>query len=114
VQFVDEAAEIVPGIATRRTEGHTRGHQIVKLTSRGQTACSLGDLCPMVPHLRTFWSMAYDQFPLKVRTSKPAILAEIADRQQVAVFSHDPQCRFARIRRDVDGSSEWAVEPVVS
>jgi glyoxylase-like metal-dependent hydrolase (beta-lactamase superfamily II) len=113
VEFIDEVAEIAPGISTRRTEGHTRGHQIVTLTSCGETACYLGDLCPMVPHLRTFWSMAYDQYPLIVRTTKPAILGEIADQQQVAVFSHDPQCRFARIRRDVSGISEWTAEPVV-
>ena len=113
VQLIDEAAEIARGIATRRTDGHTRGHQIVTFSSRGQTACYLGDLCPMVPHLRTFWSMAYDQFPLTVRTMKPAILGEIADGQHVAMFSHDPQCRIARIRRDADGGSEWTVEPIV-
>jgi glyoxylase-like metal-dependent hydrolase (beta-lactamase superfamily II) len=112
VQFVDEVAEITPGVAVRRTDGHTRGHQIVTLTSRGQTVRYLGDVCPMVPHLRTFWSMAYDQFPLTVRTTKPAILEEIADRRQIAVFAHDPQCRFARIRRDVAGGSEWTIEPL--
>jgi len=114
MRTVDEVAEIVPGIATRRTDGHTRGHQILTLTSRGQTASYLGDLCPLVPHLRTFWSMSYDQFPLTVRTSKPAILGEIADRRHLAMFAHDPQCRFARIRRDVAGGSEWIVEPIVS
>jgi glyoxylase-like metal-dependent hydrolase (beta-lactamase superfamily II) len=112
VQLVDETVEIAPGVATRRTDGHTRGHQIVTLTSRGQTAWYLGDLCPLVPHLRTFWSMAYDQFPLTVRTTKPAILGEIAEGRHVAVFAHDPQCRFARIRRDDGGSLEWIAEPV--
>lgn len=113
VQFVDDVAEIVSGVTTRRTDGHTRGHQLVTLASRDQTAWYLGDLCPLVPHLRTFWSMAYDQFPLTVRTTKPAILGEIADQQQLVVFSHDPQCRFARIRRD-NGGSEWTAESIVS
>jgi glyoxylase-like metal-dependent hydrolase (beta-lactamase superfamily II) len=114
VEVIDEVTEIAPGIATRRTDGHTRGHQIVTFTSRGQAAWYLGDLCPMVPHVRAFWSMAYDQYPLTVRTTKPAVLGEIADRQDVAVFCHDPQCRFARIRRDVTGVSEWTIEPIVS
>lgn len=114
VQMVDEVAAIVPGVETRRTDGHTRGHQIVTLASQGQTAWYLGDLCPLVPHLRTFWSMAYDQFPLTVRTMKPAILGEIANRQHVAVFAHDPQCRFARIRPDVGGGFEWTAEPIMA
>jgi len=112
VELIDDETDVVPGVATRRTNGHTRGHQIVTLTSGGETAVYLGDLCPLVPHLRTFWSMSYDQFPLTVRTSKPVLLAEIADRRQIAVFGHDPYCRFARIRRDE--RVEWAAEPVVS
>jgi glyoxylase-like metal-dependent hydrolase (beta-lactamase superfamily II) len=111
-QIVDEASEIVPGVSTRRTNGHTRGHQIVTLTSQGKSAWYLGDLCPLVPHLRTFWSMAYDQFPLTVRTTKPVILKEIADGEHLAVFGHEPQWRFAHIRRDEH--SEWIAESVVS
>lgn len=112
LQLVDEVTDIVPGISTRRTNGHTRGHQIVTLTSREQTAWYLGDLCPLVPHLRTFWSMAYDQFPLTVRATKPAVLGQIADGQHLAVFAHDARCRFAHIRRDE--RSEWIAEPLVS
>jgi glyoxylase-like metal-dependent hydrolase (beta-lactamase superfamily II) len=112
LKLVDESTEILPGISTQRTNGHTRGHQIVILKSHGQTAWYLGDLCPMVPHLRTFWSMSYDQFPLTVRVSKPAVLREIAEGQHLAVFAHDPQCRFARIRRD--SRVEWIAEPIIS
>jgi glyoxylase-like metal-dependent hydrolase (beta-lactamase superfamily II) len=110
LQLVDETVDVIPGVSTRRTNGHTRGHQIVTLTSNEQEAWYLGDLCPLTPHVRTFWSMAYDQFPLTVRTTKPPILGEIADRQHLAIFGHDPQCRFAHIRRDK--RSEWSVEPV--
>jgi glyoxylase-like metal-dependent hydrolase (beta-lactamase superfamily II) len=112
VQLVDESIEVAPGVSTQRTNGHTRGHQIVVLRSQGQTAWYLGDLCPMVPHLRTFWSMSYDQYPLTVRLTKPAVLSEIAEGQHLAIFAHDPHCRFARIRRD--DRTEWAAEPVVS
>ncbi|HVJ68361.1 MAG TPA: MBL fold metallo-hydrolase [Caulifigura sp.] len=114
VELVDEDAEVVPGVSVRRTNGHTRGHQIVMLASGGHTACYLGDLCPLTPHLRTFWSMSYDQFPLTVRTSKPVVLSGIADGGQVAIFGHDPKCRFARIRRDDRGHSEWLLEPIVT
>ena len=54
--------------------------------------------------------MAYDQFPLTVRATKPAVLGEIADKKQVAIFGHDPQCRFAHLRRDE--RAEWQVEPI--
>jgi glyoxylase-like metal-dependent hydrolase (beta-lactamase superfamily II) len=112
LHLIDETGDVVPGISTRRTNGHTRGHQIVTLTSRGQTAWYLGDLCPLTPHVRTFWSMSYDQFPLTVRVTKPAILAEIADKQDLAIFGHDPETRFGRIRRDE--RVEWIAEPVLA
>jgi hypothetical protein len=51
--------------------------------------------------------MAYDQFPLAVRRSKPAILNDIADHHRLALFSHDPYLTAARLARDSD--NEWSV-----
>ena len=45
VRFIeDEYQEILPGIETIRTGGHTPGHQIVRLTSEGKSAFFVGDL----------------------------------------------------------------------
>jgi glyoxylase-like metal-dependent hydrolase (beta-lactamase superfamily II) len=103
LELIDGDTEIVPGIFTELTGGHTRGHQIVRIESAGESAVCLADMCPTSAHLPTFWTMAYDQFPLTVRRKKPLILGDIVERQRLALFSHDPQITAARLSLDSDG-----------
>ncbi len=65
-----------------------------------------------VAHLPTFWTMAYDQFPLTVRQKKPVILDDIVERQRMALFSHDPHITAARLSRDAGG--ELLVAPLTT
>jgi glyoxylase-like metal-dependent hydrolase (beta-lactamase superfamily II) len=114
IECVDGAAEIVPGVSVRPAKGHTRGHQIVDIANRGsadgpQRAVYLGDLCPMTPHLRTFWTLAYDQFPLDVRRTKPVVLDEIVRRGWLAIFDHDVKTKAAHLAYDARG--EVALKP---
>ena len=110
--LIDGNHEICPGIMTQRTDGHTRGHQLVSLSSGDQTVVYLGDVCPMVGHMQTLWTMAYDQYPLTTRQTKPQILGAIADQNQIAVLSHDPQAKIVRLQRN--DRTEFAVFPVES
>ena len=107
LELIDGDAEVVPGVTTQLTGGHTRGHQIVRLESGDDSAVCLADMCPMTAHLRTFWTMAYDQFPLAVRRKKPAILNDIVDNHRLAIFSHDPRITAGQLSRDSD--NEWSV-----
>ena len=100
LELVDGDTEMLSGISLKVTGGHTRGHQIVLIESGGQCAAFLADLCPLAVHLPTMWSMAYDQDPLKVRRTKPAILGQAADNDSLLIFEHDPEIRAARIQRD--------------
>ena len=52
LHLVDGDAAVLPGVSVRLTGGHTRGHQVVIVESRGQRAVYLGDLCPTTAHLR--------------------------------------------------------------
>jgi glyoxylase-like metal-dependent hydrolase (beta-lactamase superfamily II) len=106
VKLIDGDIEITRGVTTQLTGGHTRGHQIVRLESGDHSAVCLADICPTTAHLPTFWTMAYDQYPLDVRRIKPALLSDIADHQRVALFSHDPQMAAARLSPG-DGT-EWS------
>jgi glyoxylase-like metal-dependent hydrolase (beta-lactamase superfamily II) len=109
LDLVDGTAEIAPGVTTQLTGGHTRGHQIIRLESAGDLAVCLADICPTTAHLPTFWTMAYDQFPLTVRREKPLILNDVADHHRLALFSHDPFIPAARLSRDSD--NQWSVAP---
>jgi len=110
VDLIDGDAEVAPGIHTQLTGGHTRGHQLVRIESAGDSAVCLADICPTIAHLRTFWTMAYDQYLLTVRRIKPAILNDIVDHRRVALFSHDPCITAALLSRHSE--NEWFAAPV--
>ena len=109
LELLDGAAEPVPGITTRLTGGHTRGHQIVMLESGDESAVCLGDMCPTSAHLGTFWTLAYDQFPLDVRRTKPVLMNDICAHDRLVLFSHDPNTLSARI--SAAGNGGWIVRP---
>jgi glyoxylase-like metal-dependent hydrolase (beta-lactamase superfamily II) len=96
-------SEVIPGIRVMKTGGHTRGHQIVYIESKGETAVYLADLCPLVGHLPDMWSMAYDQFPLETRRTKPKVLSEAADKDWLVIFGHDADINTGRLIRNKKG-----------
>lgn len=112
VELIEGDIEVVRGVNTQVTNGHTRGHQIIYIQSGGESAVCLADLCPTAAHLRSFWTMAYDQYPLTVRHIKPFVLNEMVDQQRIALFSHDPKITAARLSRHSD--NEWHASPVSS
>src|SRR5207248_610662 len=107
IDFVDGDAQIAPGVSVRLAPGHTRGHQLVLIESAGATAMYPCDLCPTFAHLRTFWTMSYDQNLLEVRRVKPVWIGRAADEGWLMISAHDTQTRAAYIRRDAQ--EEFAI-----
>lgn len=99
VELIDGDAEILPGLRTTLTGGHTRGHLLVRFEGGGQMLAYLGDLCPTTAHLRRMWHTAYDTYPLDTRRRKPQLLGEAADRGWWVVWNHDPRVAVGRIAR---------------
>lgn len=99
VVLIEGEVEIVPGLWTRPTGGHTRGHQARIFESAGQTALYPADLCPVTNHLRRLWSSAYELYPLELRRRKPQLLGEAADRGWWVVWDHDPKIGVSRLER---------------
>ena len=92
--------EIVPGIRSLITPGHTAWHQSLLIESEGKTAVFLADLCPTWHHLPSLWCTAYDVDLLATRRRKPVILGQIADNDWLAISDHDPDYAAARLQRD--------------
>ena len=109
--MVENNAETVPGVSVQLTGAHTRGHQIVLIDSGGKRAICVSDLCPTTDHLRTFWTMGYDQFLRDVRRTKPMWLGRAADEGWLVIFHHDPQIRAAYLRRDPE--EEFVLREIV-
>lgn len=92
--------DIIPGISVKVTPGHTPFHQSVMLTSGGETACFLGDVCPTTHHLPLPWIMGYDVEPLVTLESKRTLLKTALDEQWMLIFEHDAQHGWGRVLND--------------
>lgn len=110
IERVDGPCEVVPGVSTKPTGGHTRGHQLVLIESKDDSVAYPCDICPTTAHLPTFWTMAYDQFPLDVRRVKRGVLQDIADANRIIIFAHDPHTPAGRLAKDSHG--ELTVDPL--
>lgn len=98
--FLDGPGEILPGVETLLTPGHTSHHQSILIRSRGAAALYVADLCPMAAHVRSHWCMAYDTEVLETRRQKPRLLGRAADEGWLVLWDHDPDMASCRLVRD--------------
>jgi glyoxylase-like metal-dependent hydrolase (beta-lactamase superfamily II) len=99
VTLVDGETELLSGLWTRVTGGHTRGHQALVFESEGQIAIYPGDLIPVTSHMRRMWCAAYDLYPLESRKRKPELLGAAADQDWWVLWDHDPQVAVSKVDR---------------
>jgi glyoxylase-like metal-dependent hydrolase (beta-lactamase superfamily II) len=93
IAWLEGDSEVVSGIQTIVTGGHTGNHQIVRVTSAGETACFLADLVPTESHLKIPYVMGYDLFPCTTMQMKQKVLEQAVDEQWLLLFEHTPdQC----------------------
>jgi glyoxylase-like metal-dependent hydrolase (beta-lactamase superfamily II) len=89
LQIISGDREIISGVKLIHTGGHTRGHQLVEICSKGETAVHLGDLYPTHAHTNPLWIMAYDNFPLEVINRKEEYFNYYQKRDSWFTFYHD-------------------------
>jgi glyoxylase-like metal-dependent hydrolase (beta-lactamase superfamily II) len=106
LELVDGTADIVSGIQTSLSGGHTRGHQIVALESKGQKALHLGDLLPTHAHFNPLWITAYDNFPLDTISLKEKFFKESRDANTWFTLYQDAYflaCKFDEKGNVIEG-----------
>ena len=89
LDLVDGATEIVKGIRTLPTPGHTPHHQSILIDGGNEMACYLGDVIPTHIHLPLPWIMGYDVEPLRTLESKRALLSTALAEKWLLIFEHD-------------------------
>jgi glyoxylase-like metal-dependent hydrolase (beta-lactamase superfamily II) len=91
---------LLPGISTLISNGHTQGQQMVKVTDGTNTLLYCGDVVPTSTHVRTAWLMGYDLHPLLLMEEKQKYLTQAADQKWYLFFEHDPYCDAALIEKN--------------
>jgi glyoxylase-like metal-dependent hydrolase (beta-lactamase superfamily II) len=97
LKLIEGDVEVLPGIQLRHTGGHTRGHQLIELQSKGETAVHLGDLFPTHAHSNPLWIMAYDNFPLDVIDRKNEYFKFYQKLASWFIFYHDTQTKACKL-----------------
>ena len=102
-EFLSGDTELLPGITTVVTAGHTRFHQSVKIESEGRIAFFLGDLIPTVSHLPLPYIMGYDLYPIQTLETKRWVLDRAFEENWLLIFEHDPLVQAGYVGRDPEG-----------
>jgi glyoxylase-like metal-dependent hydrolase (beta-lactamase superfamily II) len=91
LELIDGNSELVLGLELVLTGGHTPGHQIVMIRSRGETAIYWGDLIPTRSHIATPYIMGYDLLPLETMEQKEKLVTEAIAGKWLSFLEHDPE-----------------------
>jgi len=101
LNLIDGPCELFPGFELVPCgEGHTAGHQLVRISDNETTLIHAGDLVPSSAHLGLNRGLAFDILPLEVIREKTELLGEIVDGNWILYFAHDPFIEAATIRRE--------------
>ena len=100
MELIDGDREIVAGIQSIKTPGHTPHHQGLLIESNGERAFFMADLAPTIAHLPLPWIMGYDVEPLVTLETKRRIMRRAVDEDWLVVFEHDATTAWSQIGHD--------------
>ncbi|MFQ5875020.1 MAG: MBL fold metallo-hydrolase, partial [Dehalococcoidia bacterium] len=89
LELLDGDTEIVPGVVTRVTGGHSRGHQVIIVGNGRRKAVILGDLVSTSHHLPLPYIPAFDLYPMETLEKKRCLLEQAEDEGWLLIFAHD-------------------------
>lgn len=98
LELIDGEVEIIKGLKTLKTPGHTMHHQSIMIESGDVCGLFIGDLIPMAPHFHLPYIMAYDLYPLATLETKRWLLKQAMEEDWIVFLEHDPNMRVGRVR----------------
>ncbi len=98
LELLDGPGEIAPGVEVLVGNGHTDGHQMVKVSGADETVVFMGDTIPTATHLRLPFIMGYDLRPLETLAEKQQLLAQAAEEGWWLFFDHDPEVSGVKVK----------------
>jgi len=89
--------EVAPGVVVSRTGGHTPGHSVVRLVSRGERLTFLGDAVFQDHFDRPDWYNAFDHDPEEAVRVRVRLMRELAASGEPVVAAHLPFPSLGRV-----------------
>jgi glyoxylase-like metal-dependent hydrolase (beta-lactamase superfamily II) len=90
LQLFDDEHEVAPGVAVRRTGGHTPGHSVVRLASRGDRLTFVGDAVLPAGFDHPDWHNGFEHDPEEATRVRLRLLRELAATGEPLVATHLP------------------------
>lgn len=100
MELIDGDREIIAGVQSIKTPGHTPHHQGLLIESGGERAFYIADLVPTSAHLPLPWIMGYDVEPLVTLETKRRILKRAVNEDWILIFEHDATVAWSKIAHD--------------
>jgi glyoxylase-like metal-dependent hydrolase (beta-lactamase superfamily II) len=107
---LDDEGEVVPGIRTIATPGHTPGHVALAISSQGETLIDAADaiLHPiLIQHLD--WYSVVDLFPEKALASRRRVLKRAVEAGAILMAFHFPFPGLGQVTQKEDAFSFTAM-----
>jgi glyoxylase-like metal-dependent hydrolase (beta-lactamase superfamily II) len=99
-QTFDDEHELAPGVTVRRTGGHTPGHSVVRLASRGEALTFAGDAVFTVGFDEPDWHNGFEHDPEEAARVRTRLLQELAASGELLVATHLPFPSTGRVAAD--------------
>lgn len=103
VEFLSGGStEILDGITAMNTGGHTPGHQVVRIESKGEVAYFLADLVPTAFHLNKYAMNSADVHSVESKKQKVQLLKKVCNENALLLLYHSKFGQAGRLIRDND------------
>jgi glyoxylase-like metal-dependent hydrolase (beta-lactamase superfamily II) len=108
LKIIDGDAEIVPGISTIATPGHTPGHIALSITSDGERLLHISDVVLHPLHFEhPEWKSVFDLEPENAATSMYRIADHAIEHQALVFAHHFPPFPSLGHLRKLDAGWQW-------
>ena len=97
LEFIDGGTELLPGVRTVHTGGHTAAHFGLEIASEGQEFVYYADILSTTAHLPVAYVPAADLYPSDTMAAKRRLLKKLVDREVVVGLDHDTRTPFIRV-----------------
>ncbi|RDJ08694.1 MBL fold metallo-hydrolase [Rhizobium grahamii] len=101
-RLFDETQEVAPGVVVQRTGGHTPGHSVVRVASRGDRLTFAGDLVFQGGFEHPDWFNGFEHDPEEATRVRIRLLRELAGTGELLVATHLPFPSVCHVAVDGD------------